>query len=108
MKVFLDDERETPDGWERTRTVEKTLILLRTKEVTHLSLDNDLGEGLLEGYCVLDTLEEIVYNDPTFPIPDITVHSANASRVEYMQRAIQNIWKIRQDQEQVSVPIIGE
>jgi hypothetical protein len=108
MKVFLDDEREAPEGYTRTHTVERTIQLLKTKQVEALSLDNDLGLGLLEGHKILDWLEQEVYNDPTFPIPDITVHSANASRVEYMQRAIQNIWKIRRDQEQVSVPIIGE
>jgi hypothetical protein len=98
MKVFLDDLRPTPEGWRRTYTVEETIDLLQTQTVTHLSLDNDLGEGLKEGYMVLDKLEEIVYFDFTFPIPEMMVHSSNASRIEYMERAIKSINKIRQQQ----------
>jgi hypothetical protein len=98
MKVYLDDLRGTPDGWTRTYTVEETISLLETRQVTYLSLDNDLGEGLQEGFVCLDWLEEMVYNDPTFPIPEITIHSSNASRVEYMQRALNSIQRIRQQQ----------
>lgn len=98
MKVFMDDLRETPREWTRTYTVEETKTLLLTRQVTHLSLDNDLGEGLEEGYKVLDWLEEMVYNDTTFPIPVITVHSANATRVEYMKRTITHMEHIRQQQ----------
>jgi hypothetical protein len=98
MKIYLDDLRETPKDYIRTYTVEQTIELLSTRKVTDLSLDNDLGDGLLEGYKVVDELEEFIYNDKTFPIPNITIHSANASRVDYMQRAIQNIYKIREGQ----------
>src|SRR5512143_3111473 len=98
IKVYMDDLRETPNGWARTYTVEQTIDILRTRTVTHLSLDNDLGEGQAEGYHVLDWLEETVYNDRTFPMPVITIHSSNASRVEYMKRALLNIERIRQQQ----------
>lgn len=99
MRIYMDDARTTPHGWERTYTVEETIIALESRMVTHLSLDNDLGEGLAEGYKVLDWLEERVYTDLTFPIPEITIHSSNASRVEYMQRALRSIERIRQQQE---------
>ncbi len=94
MKVFLDDLRDTPDGWVRVYTVEETITLLESGVVTELSLDNDLGEGLLEGYKVLDWLEEKVYFNPHFRIPAITIHSANASRVEYMKRVVDSITRI--------------
>lgn len=98
MKVYLDDERSTPEGWTRTYTVEETLTLLNTKQVTELSLDNDLGENIPEGYKVLDALEEIVHFDSTFPIPIITVHSSNASRVRSMKQAIANLERLRHQQ----------
>jgi hypothetical protein len=98
IKVYMDDERLTPVGWFRTYTVEQTIEQLETRQVTHLSLDNDLGEGFQEGYKVLDWMEETVYNDITFPIPVVTVHSANASRVQYMQQALRTIERIRQQQ----------
>lgn len=98
MKIFLDDLRPTPEGYTRTYTVEQTIELLKTQFVEELSLDNDLGEGLQEGYAVLDWLEEKIYNDVSFTLPQIYVHSSNASRVEYMNRAIKNIKKIRNHQ----------
>lgn len=98
IKIYLDDERKEPEGWDRTYTVEQTIFWLGSRRVTHLSLDNDLGEGKAEGYHVLDWLEEKIYFDKTFPLPEIQVHSANASRVEYMRRAAKNIERIRQQQ----------
>ncbi len=98
LMVYLDDERATPPLWTRASTVEETIALLETRAVVALSLDNDLGEGLQEGYKVLDWLEETVYNDVTFPLPRISVHSANSSRVEYMKRAIASIERIRRQQ----------
>lgn len=74
------------------------IALLETRTVIYLSLDNDLGEGLLEGYNVVNWLEEKVFHDKTFPIPIVRVHSANASRVEYMHRALRAIERIRQEQ----------
>jgi hypothetical protein len=97
-KIYMDDERVTPEGWSRTYTVEETIMALETRNVTHLSLDNDLGEGNQEGYNVIDWLEETVYFDKTFPLPIITIHSANASRVDYMKRAVFSIERIRQQQ----------
>ena len=98
MKIYMDDARETPSGWTRTYTVAETIAALRTRTVTHLSLDNDLGDDVAEGYNVLNWLEEIIYNDMHFPLPEIHIHSSNASRVEYMQRALKSIQRIRQQQ----------
>lgn len=100
MKIFMDDARETPRGWHRTYNIEETKTLLLTRKVTHLSLDNDLGSENpdTEGYHVLDWLEEQVYHDPTFPIPEMTVHSSNLSRKLYMGQVIRKLEVIRQQQ----------
>lgn len=99
MKIFLDDERKPPTSdWLLVKTVEECWSYLETRQVIFLSLDNDLGEGLKEGYLILDLLEEAVYDDMTFPIPEVTIHSANASRVQYMQQALRTIERIRQQQ----------
>lgn len=100
MKLYMDDERVTPEGWERTYTVEETKKVLLTRKVTHLSLDNDLGseDPKTEGFNVLDWLEEEVYNDPTFPIPIITVHSSNAGRTPLMRQVAAKLELIRQQQ----------
>lgn len=92
MKVYLDDDRETPEGWHRTYTVEETIELLKTGKVEELSLDNDLGWNRQEGYKVLDWLEEQVFNGNWFVVPkDIDCHSANASAVVRMWTVINRI-----------------
>lgn len=42
MRIFLDDERITPEGWVRTYWPDE-VIALGQGEVTHVSLDHDLG-----------------------------------------------------------------
>lgn len=94
MKVFLDDERQTPEGWVRTYTVEETIELLKSGEVTDLSLDNDLGEGVEEGYKVLDWLEEEVVMKSFKPPENISAHSQNAVRRVYMRDLIKRIYQL--------------
>jgi len=43
MKVFHDDCRPAPEGWTLARNNDEALELLRTGEVTHITLDHDLG-----------------------------------------------------------------
>lgn len=60
INIFLDDCRLTPQGFNRTYTVEETIDLLKQFEgrIGILSLDNDLGDGLLEGQEVAKWIEE--------------------------------------------------
>jgi hypothetical protein len=96
MKVYLDDERTTPDSWVRTYTPEETIALLVTGDVTHLSLDHDLalGDGPTgrerTGYDVLLWIEEQVALHGFNP-PEMVVHSANSSARDKMNRAIEAI-----------------
>ncbi|WP_025137686.1 cyclic-phosphate processing receiver domain-containing protein [Achromobacter sp. DH1f] len=88
MKVFLDDVRVTPDGWVRTFWPEEVIALLKTGEVTELSLDHDLGDDEHgTGYTVLLWLEEQVAVHGMTP-PAIRVHSANSAARLKMQAAI--------------------
>ena len=105
MKVYLDDCRTTPEGFVRTYTVGETIDLLKTRKVTHLSLDNDLeiAGSENEGYQVIRWLEELCdprndEHDASFPIPEeITVHSSNADRVKDMQIGIKKLMDWRKD-----------
>jgi len=93
MKVYLDDIREAPEGWIRTKTVDETIDLLKTGKVTHLSLDHDLGPVLEVGSDVLTWIEFHVAKG-VFTAPDyMYVHSANPPAKERMQRAIKRIRK---------------
>lgn len=98
LKVFLDDERKTPEGWERVYDVVSAISYLETRCVTHLSIDNDLGslDTNTEGFNLLNWLEQTVFHDPFFPIPLMRVHSDNAVRVKSMLQTIDNISKYAQ------------
>ena len=91
MKVFLDDERSTPNGWVRTFWPEEVIELLKTGQVTELSLDHDLGDDKHgTGYTVLLWLEEQVALYGMRP-PKLRVHSANSSARLKMNAAIEAI-----------------
>lgn len=94
MKVFLDDERKTPDGWVRVYWPDEAIALLRTGEVTEISLDHDLGDDTRgTGYDVVLWLEEAVATDGFVP-PAITVHSANTPARKRMEACVQSIERI--------------
>lgn len=89
VNIFLDDVRETPHGFIRTYTVDETIEELKVNNgnVGILSLDNDLGLGLPEGYFVLDWIEEQVMTNPDFIMPDmIRIHSQNSAAKVRMER----------------------
>jgi len=101
MKVYLDDERPTPDGWVRTFTPVQTIQLLETKEVKSLSLDHDLGDDVKigTGYDVLNWIEEQVVESKFVP-PHIIVHSSNPSAKVKMKLAIESINKLYKQQKE--------
>ena len=105
MKVFLDDERPTPEGWVRAFTAPEAIELLKTGKVTHLSLDHDLGPPEAgTGYQVCLWVEEQVMTeafdfDNFYTPPVMTVHSANPvgrQRMEFAIRMIYHHLKITQ------------
>jgi len=91
MKVFLDDERETPVGWVRAFWPAEVIALLETGAVEELSLDHDLGDDQIgTGYDVVLWIEEAVALRRFRP-PTIGVHSANSSAREKMLAGIRSI-----------------
>lgn len=91
MRVFLDDERETPEGWLRVYWPEEAIELLKTGAVTEISLDHDLGDDERgTGYSVILWLEEQVVLHGMVP-PIMRVHSANSSARLKMEAAIEAI-----------------
>ena len=92
MKIFLDDVRETPEGYVRCYWPQEVIELLKTNQVTELSLDHDLGDDSIgTGYDVLTWLEEQVFCHSFTPPPVIKVHSANPVAKQRMLAAIQSI-----------------
>lgn len=91
IKIYLDDERITPEGYKRCYWPNEVIALLITENVSEVSLDHDLGDDERgTGYDVLLWIEEQVFtNDYTPPI--MKVHSSNSSAVNKMKLAIDNI-----------------
>lgn len=91
MKIYLDDERETPAGWHRVYWPEEAIHLLQTENVEVISLDHDLGDDDKgTGYDVILWIEEAVVTTNYNP-PQILVHSANSSARDKMLQGIEAI-----------------
>lgn len=81
MKVFLDDERMpsqvygdgADDEWVIVRHPDEVKRLLKNEHVSHLSLDNDLGDGIPEGHTVVRWMIE----NNIWPTDECWVHSQN-------------------------------
>jgi hypothetical protein len=102
VKVFLDDERVTPEGWVAARWPEEVIALLETGQVTALSLDHDLGDDVHgTGYDVLCWLEEAVATRGFIP-PSIRIHSANPSARQKMTLAVERIERFAQQQQRAT------
>lgn len=94
MRVYLDDERTTPEGWVRVYWPDEAIALLRQGGVTEISLDHDLGDDARgTGYDVVAWIEEAVALHGFQP-PTINVHSANPSARLRMEAGIEAIMRL--------------
>ena len=86
MQLYLDDERPTPEGWERVYTAHECIEKLKTRQVEVVSLAHDLGEGVPTGYDVMLWIEKAVFTDPTYTPPVMLFHTDNPAGKENMRR----------------------
>jgi hypothetical protein len=118
VRVWLDDEREAPEGWIHARSVDEAKRYLQHRRVVELSLDNDLGPAepcdtcfddacdeadgcpcdchgrlLPEGCKLVDWMEET----GKWPKKRPTVHSGNSVRRQYMEKVIEKRYGSRYD-----------
>lgn len=94
LRVFLDDERKTPEGWVRVYWPEEAIDLLKSGNVVELSLDHDLGDDAHgTGYDVVAWVEEAVATSDFEP-PQMHVHSANPAARERMLKGIAAIERL--------------
>ena len=96
MRLWLDDIRDPKHysphyEWVWVKTAPATIKFLETGEVTHVSLDHDLGNevGVGNGYGVAVWIEEAAY---TGRIPRLqwAIHSANPVGAANMRKALEN------------------
>lgn len=94
MKIWLDDERPMPSGFDyHARTAQEAIELLEAGGVTAISLDHDLGdEQNGTGYDVACYIEQAAYDGTLAPI-EVRIHSANPVGRARMEQAIGNAKK---------------
>lgn len=73
--LYLDDERETPEGWTPVRYVYDMIARLKTGEVEYISLDWWLGCGHATGDEVLRWMLQAVREEGFAP-PEIHIHTS--------------------------------
>ena len=78
FRIWLDDERPMPDGYDaHLKTASEAIELIRQGKVSAISLDHDLGSPENgTGYEVAKFIEEGAFLGSINPI-DVRVHSAN-------------------------------
>jgi hypothetical protein len=97
LRVWLDDDlsdRRAPAGWVHLRTSREVCLLLLTGSVRELSLDNDLDgdDEFGQGFQVIDFLEEMQFRGRSLWPPDgITLHTANSSGRQRMERSFSSL-----------------
>lgn len=99
LKIWLDDVRSPPDAsWTWCETATSCLHIINDvglEQIDAISFDNDLGDGNLEGYQVLNRVEEYCHILILKSVPILTVHSANPvarQRMETIIERIQNLY----------------
>ena len=97
MKVYLDDERDTPDGWERAHSAQEAIDLLRTGRVQQISLDHDLGDNTNgTGYDVICWIEW-AQHERVIHAPIIWIHTGNVVGRKRMEQVLERIERGRDE-----------
>lgn len=96
-KLYLDDMRDTPKGWDRAHTAQECVEALATQKYDTVSLDHDLGDKQPTGYDVLVWIEETIQEHKDFKIPTIFIHTDNPVGRIRMVQALESIWRIRNE-----------
>jgi hypothetical protein len=97
IAIWLDDIRPMPDGFDiHCVTVEEALaVITATNSVSFISFDNDLGEGMLEGYDLAKEIERRAFLGQIKPFK-WQVHSANPQGQKNIKAAMKQaelFWK---------------
>jgi hypothetical protein len=76
MKLWLDDIRPCPDGYNHAWSVNEAMKLLEKGDCTYASLDHDLGEFAEDGIDGYRLVLSIAEHDRS-PSHGVRIHSAN-------------------------------
>ena len=96
MKLWLDDIREAPEGWEHVHTVQECIDYLSMgADIEAIDLDNDLGDcDTRQGYEVMDYIENRLAMLCQMPPKEIYIHTGNPSAAQRMKVTLDRIRKM--------------
>ncbi len=94
MRIWLDDVRPMPDGFDLwTKTAKDCIRVLETRGISFVSFDHDLGEGK-SGYDVAKVIEEMAFTKFCTRIA-WEIHSANPAgrrNIELAMKSAERFW----------------
>ena len=94
MKIWLDDLRPAPAGYEWAKSVNWAISLIKKTEEDHewidiLDLDHDLGDYYSDGGDAIKLLDWLAERETFYPI---RIHTANPVGRANMERMIKRYW----------------
>ncbi len=94
IKIWVDDIRPVPSGYEGTKSVEETINLIEEieaagGEIEVLDLDHDLGDYAMYGGDAIKILDYLAERETFYPI---RIHTANPVGRANMERMIERYW----------------
>lgn len=94
IKIWVDDIRPVPQGYEGTKSVNETIQLIEEIEaeggiIELLDLDHDLGDYAKFGGDAIKILDYLAENEKYYPIK---IHTANPVGRANMERMIERYW----------------
>lgn len=94
VKIWVDDIRPVPVGYEGTKSVNETKALIEQIEaaggsIDLIDLDHDLGDYAAYGGDAIKILDYLVGRETFYPI---AIHTANPVGRANMERMIRRFW----------------
>ena len=95
VKIWVDDIRPVPSGYEGTKSVRETIALIEEieaagGEIELLDLDHDLGDYARFGGDAIKILDYLAERGTFYPI---IIHTANPVGRANMERMIERYWE---------------
>ena len=94
MKIWLDDLRPVPQGYEGAKSVNEAIALIeeaesRGAEIEVLDLDHDLGDYYFDGGDAIKLLDWLAERETFYPVE---IHTANPVGRANMERMLARYW----------------
>lgn len=94
MKIWVDDLRHVPEGYEWAKSVNQAISLVEKAEtkgetIEVLDLDHDLGDFYTDGGDAIKILDWLAERGTFYPV---RIHTANPVGRENMERMIARYW----------------